>query len=192
MRKGCFRILLGAALLWFSAAPQAALVQVDALANSSTGGAGKDTGLVLALNQLFSVTVDPLDLWSAGALPRWSNANGIDGPDLIATGSDESLQPVGTIIGRDIFGDWTQGGLTAPYGSLVGRIGAGDFFFVGTSFVGPANAAGTLFLFYWDSLNSDNTQFITADVQAVPVPAAVWLLGSALLGVSLVGRRRAK
>jgi hypothetical protein len=190
MRKGYFRVLVGAALLWFSAGSHAALVTVDALANSSTGGVGKDTGLVLALGQLFSVSVDPLDLWNAGALPRWSNADGLTG-NLFATGSDESGQPGGTLIGQN-FGLHSQDGLSAPFGTLVGRIGAGAYFVIGTSFTGPANAAGTLFLFYWDSINSDNTEFITADVQAVPVPAAIWLLGSALLGVSLVARRRVK
>src|SRR5262245_57756584 len=89
---------------------------VDAKLNSTTGGTGAAT-LVFTAGDAFSVFVDPTDLWNAGALPRWSNADGIDGPDLIATGSDDSGQLAGTVIGSDIFGDWTQGGLTAPFGS---------------------------------------------------------------------------
>jgi hypothetical protein len=45
-------------------------------------------------------------------------------------------------------------------------------------------------LFYWDSNNFDNTEFITVDVTAVPLPAAAWLLLSGLAGLGVVGRRR--
>ena len=97
---------------------------VDAFLNSSTGGTGAAT-LFFNAGDAFAVSVDPTDLWNAGDLPRWSNANGIDGPDLIATGSDDSGYPALTVIGSDIFGDWTQGGLTAPFGSLVGSFDGG-------------------------------------------------------------------
>jgi hypothetical protein len=49
---------------------------------------------------------------------------------------------------------------------LVGKIGVGNFFEIGTSFSGPANAAGELKLFYWDSNFSDNTQYVTAQISA--------------------------
>jgi hypothetical protein len=38
---------------------------------------------------------------------------------------------------------------------------------------------------FWDNIS------ITADVSAVPVPAAAWLFGSALLGLGAVKRRKA-
>lgn len=47
----------------------------------------------------FRVSVNPANLWNAGPLPRWSNADGLVG-DLYATGTDDSLQPVGTHIGE--------------------------------------------------------------------------------------------
>jgi hypothetical protein len=161
---------------------------VDALANSSTGGVGAAT-LFFNAGDGFSVNVDPTDLWNAGDLPRWSNANGIDGPDLIATGSDDSGESAGTLIGSDIFGDWTQGGLTAPFGSLVGSFdGGATFFLIGTSFVGTAPVSGTLNLYYFDSFNPDNTEHITADVAAVPEPGTITLIGAGLL--ALARRRR--
>jgi hypothetical protein len=100
---------------------QAAVIIVDARGNSSTGGTGANTGLALTAGQTFTVTSSTTDLWNAGPLPRWSNANGLIG-DLFATGSDESGAAAGTLIG-EAFPLWNQFGITAPYGSLVGEIG---------------------------------------------------------------------
>ncbi|WP_309644799.1 hypothetical protein, partial [Phenylobacterium sp.] len=109
-----------AASLALASAADAAVFIVNAQANSSNGGTGVSS-LALAAGQTFTVSVDADDLWSAGALPRWSNADGLNGP-RIATGTDESGEPAGTLIGSP-FAAWTQNGLTAAYGSLVGEIG---------------------------------------------------------------------
>jgi hypothetical protein len=169
----------------------AATFVVDALANSSSGGVGVST-FALTAGEMFTVSVDPADLWNAGALPRWSNADGLT-HDLFATGSDDSGEPAGTLIGTD-FGTWTEGNLTAPFGTLVGQIGS-DFEVLGTHFAGPAWGTGTLNLFYWDSNNADNTQFITADVTLATVPEPVsWALmisGFGMAGTMLRRRRAA-
>ena len=168
----------------------AAAFTVDAYANSSSGGTGVAAANVTS-GETLKVTVNPGDLWNAGALPRWSNADGLTGP-LFATGSDDSGEAAGVQIGQD-FGLWSQANLSAPYGTLVGEIN-GVFAALGTNFNGTAWGTGALKLYYWDSNFSDNSQFITANVTAgVPEPAA-WALmlgGFALIGLTLRDRRRA-
>ncbi|MDQ3185405.1 MAG: pyruvate-binding protein, partial [Pseudomonadota bacterium] len=66
----------------------ATAITVDAKLHSTTGGTGASVAVVSG--QPFSALVNVNDLWSAGALPRWSNATGIDGPDLLATGLADS------------------------------------------------------------------------------------------------------
>lgn len=165
----------------------AAVVIVNSAANSSAGVTGASSGLTLTSGQIFTVSSSLTDLWSAGALPRWSNANGLTGP-LLATGSDESGQAAGILIGSN-FGLLNQHGITAPFGSLVGEIG-GVYQFLGANFNGSAWASGNLNLFYWDSNSGDNTESIAFDVAAVPEPTtwALMMLGFALMGAAM--RRR--
>ena len=106
------------------------------------------------------------------------------------TNGDDPGVVAGTLIGSDIFGNWAQGSLNAPFGSLVGSFDNGTtFFLIGTSYSGIA-AANTLNLYYFDSNNGDNTGSIVVDVTAVPEPEsyAMMLAGLGLMG--LVGRRR--
>jgi hypothetical protein len=189
--KKMIRVAIAALALGGAAAANAAVFSVGASANSSSGGVGLNTGITLSANQVFSVTAAIDDLWSAGALPRWSNADGLVA-SLFATGTDESGQPLNTQIGAD-FGLWNQNSLSAPYGALVGELG-GTFFLLGTSFSGPAPAAGTLSLYYWDSNSGDNSGSIAADVrvgsQAVPEPMALSLAGLALFALGLSRHKR--
>ena len=169
-------------------APSHAVV-VDAFANSTSGGTGVAT-ISLAIGQQFTVTASTTDLWSAGALPRWSNADGLAGGVLLATLNDDSGELPGTVIGPGNFGNYFQNGLSAPYGSLVGQIGNGSFFFIGTNYNGVAAASGTLSLYYFDSNYEDNTGSIVANVSAVPEPSTWAMLILGFVGVGFLGYRR--
>jgi hypothetical protein len=182
-----FAALAGLAALAAAGAANAANFDVQAYANSSSGGTGLET-ISLTAGQSFSVSVDPTDLWNAGALPRWSNADGLSG-NLFATGSDDSTEAFGTLIGQN-FGLYNQGNLSAAYGTLVGQIGSGDFFIVGTQYAGSAATSGMLKLYYWDSNFGDNTQYVSANVAAVPEPKTYALLLGGLAAVGFVARRR--
>ena len=166
-------------------------LDVFALSNSTTGGAGAAAGTV-NVGDLITLSANTNDLWSAGALPRWSNADGLTGI-LLATGSDDSGQAAGVQIGAN-FGLHTQNGLSLPFGTLVGEI-AGNYFEVGTFFSGAALASGTLNLFYWDSNFGDNTGSIsvtvrTPDGNPVPAPGALALLGLGLTAMGLTRRNK--
>ncbi len=167
---------------------EAALYNVFAFANASSGGGVGVSTISLAAGEAFTVSANPGDLWSAGALPRWSNANGLTGPNLLATGSDDSGHIAGTLIGSN-FGILNLSGFSAPFGALVGKIG-GTHILLGTSYAGTAPVAGILQLFYWDSNRSDNTEKITVSVQAVPVPEASTWLSGLVATVALAGMMR--
>ncbi len=194
--KKIFSLLAASGCLLVSSLANAAIYSFDvaAAANSSSGGTPLNTGLYFNAGDLLTIAADPADLWSAGALPRWSNADGLVG-DLFATGSDESGQAAGTKIGAT-FPTWTQGGLTAPYGALIGQL-ASSYFLIGTDFTGPAADSGNLQLMYWDSNGSDNHDAIrvsvidSAQIAAIPEPAIyqMSLLGLTVLGAAGLSRK---
>jgi hypothetical protein len=194
MKKYFYVVMIASLLLVYGSA-RAALFTVDALIDSSmigekptaTPGTGLDTGIYFSAGQMLNVSADPNDLWSAGDLPRWSNANGLT-HNLYATGTDETGQPAGALIGED-WGLWTQSGLTAPYGTLVGELGD-TFFVIGTNFSGPAPASGTLKLLFWDENSHDNTHtLIDVNVATVPEPGSFILVGVGLMGLAGFARR---
>lgn len=164
---------------------------VAALANSTTGGTGVVTFSLLA-GQLFSVTVAADDLWNAGALPRWSNANGLT-QNLYWSPTIDNQVPnyndFQLLIGEP-YPLWTQENLTAPYGNQVGQIDNGNFFQIGTNYSGTASSSGTLKLYYFDSNYSDITGSISAHVTAVPEPETFAMLLAGLGLVAGIARKR--
>ena len=184
------KAMLGVAALAIAAATpaSAATFVVEALANSSSGGTGLPS-LALTAGQTFTVSSSINDLWSAGALPRYSDANGLVAPRF-ATAADDSGQPVGTQIGAD-FGLWSQDGFDAPYGTLVGLLN-GSYLALGANGTYVAPSTGTLQLFYWDSNAFDNFGEITFQIAVVPEPATwgMMIAGFGVVGGTLRRQRR--
>lgn len=139
----------------------------DSVSNSVLTGA--DTGLTVVAGHTYEIKVDPSDTWRIGnTLPRHEgNADGMTATRL-----------------------YTLFGKTFNHGTLVGRIGDGAFFEVGTYFRGIVSASGALKLFIWDKNYLDNSGFVTAEVAPVPLPAGAPLLASALLGFFALRRRK--
>jgi len=186
--------LIGLVLMSVLAVPSISVAatttyNVKAYENSTSGGVGLEVD-VFAGNT-FSILASSSDYWNAGALPRWSNANGLTG-DLIASGvADVTGDNPGAefdLVGV-AFPNWTQNGLTAPYGTLVGQFGSGDFFKVGTSYTGVATA-NKLKLFYFDSNYGDNSGSIKVRVTAVPEPETYAMLLAGLGVIGFMSRRR--
>lgn len=186
--------VIGVLLAGTAVPASAATIEVFAQANSSAGGVAALPGLVLTSGQTLTISSSTDDLWSAGALPRYSDANGLIG-DRLATATDDSGQAPGTLIGTN-FGLNNFDGFSAPFGSLVGRIG-GVYQLLGANYNGAAWNTGALELFYWDSNNGDNFGSITFDVTAaaaVPEPAtwAMLILGFGMVGAGLRARTKTK
>lgn len=172
-----------ASLIGSPTVASAAVFVVQAGANSTTGGTALNTGLTFAAGQQFKITSDTNDLWSSGALPRFSDANGI--VMRLAVNGDDSGQAPGTQIGGN-FGNYSQGNLSALYGSLVADLGGGNFQLLGANGV-FTSAGGPLKLAYFDSNSGDNSGQISFNISAVPEPAtwAMMLMGFGMIGFGL-------
>lgn len=104
---------------------------------------------------------------------------------------------VGGNGGREVSSSQT-GNRTGPTGGPGGGLTGSNGIWLGPDFTGASGAGGSSFLFA--ALTDTGTQSgikrgngliqIQYDVSPVPVPAAIWLFGTALIGLVGFGRRR--
>ena len=136
--------------------------------------------------------IDPDALVYVGPTPsvpsaQFRNPNDLQGPDNFGTGTDLAFATSGT---GDIFGlNFDEGLLNVPGGYVRFDPISGTSTYRGETFASLGMAPGS-YTWTWDTLPyAEGTDSVTLNV--VPIPGAVWLLGSGLLGV--IGfRRRSK
>lgn len=131
--------------------------------NILNGDPGLATGILLELGDVFSAEVTNIaDTWNFCS------------PSSTCTVNADGIRSNGTTHGV-----YTDASFSANYGALVGRIGLGDFFAIGTAgFSGAANAIGELKLYHWDH-NNNNSGTINVNVTTsydVPEPSSFMLM----------------
>jgi hypothetical protein len=150
-----------------------AMTTVDVYALTASIASPLDTGVQVNVGDWLTITVDPNQKWDLGvgnSIPfsRICNADGL--PD---------------------YGNPNINGYPFLYGTMVGTIDSSYYFAVGTNFgTQQVTQTGTLKLMCWDSEYSDNGGFITATINAVPIPPTALLLGSGLAGLGLLRFRK--
>lgn len=101
------------------------------------------------------------------------------------------FNPTGSVIADGVYG---AAGSTVNIGALIGTFSAtpsspSDWFLIGYSKVVTLLSAGNIYASVNDTWHQNNTGAFDATVSVVPVPAAVWLLGSSLLALVGLGRQ---
>jgi hypothetical protein len=100
----------------------------------------------------------------------------------------DGFQPDGFESG---FGQISTSGLNgASQPHSMTAVGTAANFYVFTSGSGTSSAKARVYQALDVILNTDGTLQVSGAPPAVPLPAAVWLLGSALVGVGAFSRRR--
>lgn len=145
------------------------------------GDPGLATGLTFALGDSFEVAVDnPADTWNFCS------------PSASCTVNADGVRPaLGTVLGT-----YSDAGASFSYGTLVGRVGLGAFFAIGTAgFDGTANAAGELKLYHWDHNNNNSGSLavsVTYNTTPIPLPAGLSLLLTGMAGFGALRLRKSR
>ncbi len=182
MKRGLITIIL-LFILCLSSNAYAIIFIVDADLNSITSTYYQNITPPYSISLLdTNLFLDDGDLLEISAFGTWSNApvsyNLIFGPN---GNPNENIAP-------------TYPGAGYPVAALMGKIGDGDYFFIGSNYSTHVTGNGILYLGFNDTDYGNNWGTINADVNItktgspVPEPATILLLGPALL--VLIGYKR--
>ncbi|MBF0413777.1 MAG: VPLPA-CTERM sorting domain-containing protein [Desulfamplus sp.] len=162
----------------------------------SPGGLANSTGIITDLG-LFSAGTYKItgsgvvDLTGDGKFPM--NPDGTPAPKVTHP-SYNYFNPDGSFTAD---GNYGAAGNNAKIGALIGTLlsnptNYNDWFLIGSSTTITLTQAGHIYASVNDTYHINNTGAFEATVTATPVPAAVWLLGSGLVGLVGLKRKRAK
>lgn len=176
-------LLLAASAAALTSTAASAVTQsfdVDAeLYTWTSGSSGLMTGITLMAGDTFSTDVSLSASWLVCTLNEEFCRVDADGNRTSGSGD---------------FGIYTAEGFSAMTGSLVGRLGTGAFFEIGSDVKNlVAGNDGELSLFMWDGGNtSNNSEAITVSVTyataPIPLPAGGVLLVTGLIGLGGIRR----
>ena len=158
--------------------------------------------LSVSVNAATIFIVDGATQWQAtGVIVSAGQTLNIQATGLVIYIEDSSFPPLSP-DGFGAFGPSDPSNLlpSAPFGTLIGKIGSTPVpealpgfgaGFVGSSYSQTMPISGELYLAFNDNVYSDNGGSFTATISTVPIPAAAWLFGSALLGLGVIKRKGA-
>jgi hypothetical protein len=173
----------------FPASGQSAATQYAVVASNNTGTGVVATTAVGASNNITESAVKTLSSAILGQSAEWASAS--------------NTSPLGDTTGKATFsipsgnGSLADGTLGIPADSFSAQVGtAANFFNYVTSSGRPATLTTTEYAyqsqdgFWFLSSTGDLSWNLVTTASTVPLPPAVWLFASGLIGLGLIGRRR--
>ncbi len=152
-------------------------------------------GINLATGDVFEAVNSSVTPDTIGNNPVGQGATdadyGLDDPDNLAFGPDGTMYIIEDENPGDIFAATDANG-DGVYESVELFASLGPFGSEPTGWIWNEALGGFLVNIQHPSDRNDALWLVKANATVVPVPAAVWMFGSALIGLVGVGRRRAK
>ena len=130
---------------------------------------------------------DPFFTFGASLARDYTSPENFNGPSTIGPGTSfiSANSEVGDFTGICLSGC----ALYVPDGYISGQALAGSATFTGQTFSSIGLTPGS---YEWTWGSGATADSLTLNIGAVPIPAAVWLFGSGLLGLVGVARRKAR